>query len=93
MTQLLETKIYERRRRTRGMSQYVLAGKIGVSRNCIYLMECHEHIPKIETILDIMMALGFKAKERKAFMEKYMEAHYADKEFQQRREKELAGAV
>lgn len=30
MTQLLETEIYGRRRRTKGMSQLVLANKIGV---------------------------------------------------------------
>ena len=93
MTQLLETEIYERRRKTKGMSQLVLANKIGVSRNCIYLIESHENIPKIETILDIMMALGFHAEERKAFMEKYTEAYYKDKEFQQELEKELAGAI
>ena len=93
MTRLLETEIYERRKKTKGMSQLVLANKIGVSRNCIYLIESHENIPKIETILDIMMALGFHAEERKAFMEKYTEAYYKDKEFQQELEKELAGAI
>ena len=51
MTQLLETELYERRRRIKGMSQDALANKIGVSRNCIYLIESHENIPKIETIL------------------------------------------
>lgn len=54
MTQLLETEIYKRRKRTKGMSQHVLANKIGVSRNAIYLMESHKHIPRIETILEIM---------------------------------------
>lgn len=91
MTQLLETEIYERRKKTKGMSQLVLANKIGVSRNCIYLIESHENIPKIETILDIIMALGFNMEERKAFVEKYTEAYYKDKEFQ--REREMAGAL
>ena len=50
MTQLLETEIYERRRRTKGISQLVLANKIGVSRNCIYLIESHDNIPKIENV-------------------------------------------
>ena len=93
MTQLLETELYERRRRIKGMSQDALANKIGVSRNCIYLIESHENIPKIETILDIIMALGFTAEERKAFIEKYTEAYYKDKKFQQEQEKEMAGAL
>ncbi|MCI8688660.1 MAG: helix-turn-helix transcriptional regulator [Lawsonibacter sp.] len=93
MTQLLETEIYERRRRTKSISQLVLANKIGVSRNCIYLIESHDNIPKIETILDIIQALGFSEEERKAFMGKYTEAYYKDKEFQQEREKEMAGAL
>ena len=93
MTQLLETEIYERRRRTKGISQLVLANKIGVSRKCIYLIESHDNIPKIETILDIIQALGFSEEERKAFMGKYTEAYYKDKEFQQEREKEMAGAL
>ena len=91
MTQLLETEIYKRRKRTKGMSQHVLANKIGVSRNAIYLMESHKHIPSIETILEIMVALGFHEEERKALMEKYTEAYYTDKAFQQDREKERAG--
>ena len=53
-TRLLDTEIYARRKSTKGMSQYALAEKIGVSRNCIYLLECHAHIPKIETIYDII---------------------------------------
>lgn len=93
MTQLLETEVYERRRRIKGMSQEALANKIGVSRNCIYLIESHENMPKIETVLDIIMALDFTAEERKAFMEKYVEAYYKDKEFQQEQEKEMAGAL
>ena len=68
-TRLLDTEIYARRKSTKGMSQYALAEKIGVSRNCIYLLECHAHIPKIETIYDIMIALGFSAEERGAFLE------------------------
>lgn len=75
------------------MSQYVLADRIGVSRNCIQQMECHEHIPKAETIFDIMWALEFNEEERTAFLSQYLDAYYQDKEFQQEREKELAGAV
>lgn len=93
MTQLLETEIYERRRKTKGMSQLVLANKIGVSRNCIYRIESHENIPKIETTLDIMMALGFNEEEIKAFMGKYQEAYYKDKAFQQEQEKKMAGVL
>ena len=92
-TRLLDTEIYARRKSTKGMSQYALAEKMGVSRNCIYLLECHAHIPKIETIYDIMIALGFSAEERGAFLEKCMDACHKDKAFQQEHEKELAGAI
>ena len=85
MTLLLETEIYERRRRTEHMSQYALAEKIGVTRNCIYLMESHTHIPKTETVFDIIIALGFSVEERKAY--------YKDKVVQEELERELAGAV
>jgi DNA-binding XRE family transcriptional regulator len=88
MTHLLETAIYKRRRRTKGMSQYALANKVGVTRNCIYLMECHDHMPKAETIFDIIMALGFSDEERKAFAEKYMDAYYKDKVVQKELGKE-----
>lgn len=93
MTRLLETEIYERRRRTEHLSQYALAEKVGVTRNCIYKMESHTHIPKAETVFDIIMALGFSAEERKVFAEKYMDAYYKDKVVQEELEKELAGAV
>lgn len=61
-TRLLDTEIYARRKSTKGMSQYALAEKIGVSRNCIYLLECHAHIPKIETIYDIMIAVRIQCR-------------------------------
>lgn len=93
ITRLLETEIYERRRRTEHLSQYALAEKVGVTRNCIYKMESHTHIPKAETVFDIIIALGFSAEERKVFAEKYMDAYYKDKVVQEELEKELAGAV
>lgn len=93
MIRLLEEEVYTRRRGTRGMSQYALADKIGVTRNCIYLMECHEHIPKVETVFDIIMALGFSEEERNAFAVKYMVAYYRDKEVQKQLERELAGVT
>ena len=93
MTRLLEEEIYERRRRMKGMSQYVLAERIGVSRNCIYKIERHAYIPKMETVLDIVAALGFSEDERRVFFDKYLDAYYRDKELQQRQEKELAGAL
>ena len=92
-TRLLDTEIYARRKSTKGMSQYALAEKVGVTRNCIYKMESHTHIPKAETVFDIIIALGFSAEERKVFAEKYMDAYYKDKVVQEELEKELAGAV
>ncbi len=93
MTQLLEVEIYVRRKRTKNMSQYVLADKIGVTRNCIQQMECHEHIPKAETVFDIMKALGFTKEESAAFLVKYLDAYYRDKEFLKEQGKELVGAI
>ena len=93
MTRLLETEIYERRRRTEHLSQYALAEKVGVTRDCIYKMESHTHIPKTETVFDIIIAVGFSAEERKTFAEKYMDAYYKDKVVQEELEKELADAV
>lgn len=92
MTSLLEAEIYERRRGL-GMSQYALAEKAGLTRNSIDLMERHKHIPKIETIFDIIMALNFNAEERKSFAVKHMDAYYKDKEVQKQLEKEPVGAV
>ena len=82
LTQLLEAM---------GISQYALAEKIGITRNCIQQIECYQHLPKIGTVLDIMMALGFDEEERKAFLGRYMEAHYKDGALQ--KAKELAEAV
>ncbi len=75
------------------MSQYALADKIGVTRNCIQQMECHEHIPKAETVFDIMKALGFTKEESAAFLVKYLDAYYRDKEFLKEQGKELVGAI
>lgn len=91
LTALLERCIYARRRQTKGMSQYVLVDRIGVSRNCIYLLECHAHLPRIETILEMMLALQFSEEERAAFLEEYAQAYYKDKAFQKERENELVG--
>lgn len=93
MTQLLEDEIYSRRKRTENMSQYVLADKIGVTRNCIQQMECHEHIPKAETVFDIMQALEFTEEESTAFLVKYLDAYYKDKEFLKEQDKEMAGVL
>ncbi len=90
LTQLLEAEIYGKRR-AMGISQYALAEKIGITRNCIQQIECYQHLPKIGTVLDIMMALGFDEEERKAFLGRYMEAHYKDGALQ--KAKELAEAV
>lgn len=93
LTRLLNTEVYDRRRSMKGMSQYVLAEKAGLTRNCICDMECYKRLPKLETILDIMAALGFSKAEQKVFAGKYVDAYYADKEFQEEQEKVLVGAV
>lgn len=92
MTQLLESEIYDKRR-SMGMSQYVLADKVGVTRNCIQQMECHGHLPRAETIFDIMQALEFSEDENINFLKKYFNAYHKDKALQKEREKELAGMV
>ncbi len=53
---LLEKKVYARRKE-RKISQDHLADKTGLTRNCIQQMECHEHLPKLLTLLKIMAAL------------------------------------
>lgn len=90
MTQLLEDEIFNKRR-SLGMSQYTLANEVGVTRNCIQKLECYEHLPKVETLFEIMRALGFDDDESVVFLRKYLYAYYDDKEFQL--EKELAGTV
>ena len=92
MTQLLESEIYDKRR-SMGMSQYDLAEIVGVTRNCIQQLECHEHLPRAETVFDIMQALGFDEDEALTFLRKYMNAYYRDKALQKERERELAGIV
>ena len=81
--QLLEAEIFARRR-SNGISQYALANKIGLSRNCIQQMECHEQEPKAETIFDIMPALEFDVKESVVFLVKYLNAYYQDRAFQRK---------
>lgn len=92
MTQLLESEIYDKRRRM-GISQYALAEEVGVTRNCIQQLECHEHLPRAETVFDIMQALGFDEDENVTFLRKYLNAYYKDRELQKKREEELAGIV
>ena len=92
MTQLLESEIYGKRRNM-GISQYALAEVVGVTRNCIQQLECHEHLPRAETVFDMMHALGFDEDEIVTFLRKYLNAYYKDKALQREREKELAGIV
>ena len=91
--QLLEEEIYGRRKRARSMSQYALAEKTGTTRNCIQQLECHEHMPKPETVFKLIRALGFDEAEREGFLMKYTMALYKDSELQEEQEKELAGAL
>ena len=49
MTHLLEEALYARRKRMK-ISQDDLAERTGLSRNCIQQMECHEHLPQINTL-------------------------------------------
>lgn len=92
MTQLLERELYDKRR-NQGISQFALAEEVGVSRNCIQQMECHEHLPKAETVFDIMLALGFNEDESITFLKKYLDAYYKDKMLQEEWEEELVGMV
>lgn len=92
VTKLLETMVYARRRRMR-ISQSVLAEKTGLTRNCIQQMECYEHLPRMETLFDLMLALEFTESERKGFLEEFLNAYYADKASQAEREKQLAGVI
>ena len=92
VTRLLEEALYSRRR-AMGISQYTLSERAGLTRNCIQQMECRQHLPKTETVFDIMLALEFSEEERREFLAAYLEAYYQDRSLQREQEKELAGAV
>lgn len=75
------------KRKAKGMSQFRLSENTRLSRNCIQQMECYEHLPKIDTILEIMLELRFNEEESKTFMWECLTAYRKDRELQN----ELAG--
>lgn len=77
-TRLLEERIYAKRKEMK-LSQEALADKMGVTRNCIQQMECHEHLPQLFTVFDLLEALGFDKKESDDFMSELRNAYREDK--------------
>lgn len=90
--QVLAHGIYTKRR-SKGISQYELSNCTGLTRNCIQQMECYEHLPKLESVFEMMLELDFNEEEAKALLWNCLEAYRKDKEGLQYREKELAGAL
>lgn len=88
VTQLLDTKIYTRRRRM-NISQNALADQAGLTRNCIQQIECHEHLPRLSTLFHLMKALQFNAKESSRFMEELQTAYVMDQQLQRERDERL----
>lgn len=92
MTRLLESRMYARRKVMK-ISQGVLAERTGLTRNCIQQMECHEHLPRLNTLFELMKELGFDESESKEFMAELQKAYYMDTDLQESREKQLAGVI
>lgn len=81
------------KRKSRDLSQYDLSESTGLSRNCIQQMECYEHLPKLDTIFEIMLVLDFDEEESKDFLWDCLNAYRKDKGLQEEREKKLAGVI
>ena len=84
----LVTGIYEKRK-SLGISQFKLSECTGLSRNCIQQMERYEHLPRLETVFEMMLELQFNEQESKALLWHCLSAYRKDKELQ----KELAGVL
>jgi len=56
-------------------------------------MECYEHLPKLESIFEMMLELDFNEEEAKEFLWNCLEAYRKDKKELQYQEKELAGTL
>ena len=56
-----------RKRKELKITQYDLAEKAGLTRNCIQQMECHEHMPLPSTMFKLLRALEFSEEEASRF--------------------------
>ena len=56
-------------------------------------MECYEHLPRLETVFEMMLELQFSEQESKALLWDCLNAYREDKLRQMQRENELAGAI
>ena len=81
------------KRKSMGISQFKLSEGTGLSRNCIQQMECYEHLPRLETVFEMMLELQFSEQESKALLWDCLNAYREDKLRQMQRENELAGAI
>lgn len=81
------------KRKSKGITQEKLSENTGLIRNCIQQAECYEHLPKLPTIFEMMLGLGFSEEEGKDLLWDCLNAYRKDKEVQKEREKELAGVV
>ena len=56
-----------RKRKELKITQYDLAEKAGLTRNCIQQMECHEHMPLPSTMFKLLRALELARKKHPGF--------------------------
>ena len=76
------------KRKSMGISQYELADSTGLTRNCIQQMECYEHLPRIESVFDMMLGLDFNEEEGKELLWNCLTGYRKDKSDQKSQEKD-----
>ena len=78
VSKFLEQNLRHRRKEMK-ISQTVLAERMGVTRNCIQQIECHEHLPLPSTLFKIIGALDFSEEEAAQFWAGLDEAYAKDR--------------
>jgi len=85
MTRVLDEELYSIRKQKK-LSQLEIAYLAGRSRNCIQQMECHEHLPNIDSIFRYAYALEFDQNEFCRFMARLWSAYHRDIRLQRKKE-------
>lgn len=74
----LDDTVYRKRKELK-ITQYDLAERAGLTRNCIQQMECHEHMPLPSTMFKILRALEFSEEETVSFWDGIDDAYDQDR--------------
>ncbi|MCI9120567.1 MAG: helix-turn-helix transcriptional regulator [Oscillibacter sp.] len=82
VSKFLVEKMTQRRKELK-LSQTALAGRAGVTRNCIQQMECHEHLPLPSTLFKLLKALDFSKEESAEFWVEIDAAYNRDNAIQE----------